>query len=123
RTGAEDQPGLETARDALTLAAHTAPGLRPALLGHPQYGLVKFLHRLGMVPSDVEELGAPLPSLRLRGQVLREAMRPAETTELWTETRQAIADGEVAEAVEHVTLVEAANEREEAVAIAAALCI
>lgn len=121
--GAVVLPGLDTAMDAQTLAALTAPGIRPALLGHPQYGLVKFLHRLGMVPSDVEELGAPPPSLRLRGQVLREAMRPADTTELWTETRQAIADGEVAEAFEHVTLVEAANEREEAVAIAVALRI
>jgi ATP-dependent helicase/nuclease subunit B len=119
--GAVVLPGLDTAMDQPTLAALTAPILRPAVLGHPQYGLVKLVRRLGLLPGDVEELATPEPALQLRGVLLGEAMRPAETTELWTETRPRFAASEVEGAFSGVTLVEAANERDEAAAIATAL--
>lgn len=120
-SGALVLPELDTAMDQPTFAALTAPVLRPAVLGHPQYGLVKLIRRLGLLPHDVEELGAPAPALALRGALLAEAMRPAETTELWTDTRQRFAGPAVESAFADVTLVEAANERDEATAIATAL--
>ncbi len=119
--GAVVLPGLDTAMDQPTFAALTAPSVRPAVLGHPQYGLVKFLRRLGVLPRDVEELGTAGPALKLRGALLGEAMRPAETTELWTDTRRNFAGPEVEKAFADVALVEAANERDEAAAIATAL--
>jgi ATP-dependent helicase/nuclease subunit B len=119
--GALVLPGLDTAMDPPTFAALTAPVLRPAVLGHPQYGLVKLIRRLGVLPRDVEELGAPDAPLRMRGALLAEAMRPAETTDLWTDTRQGFAVPDIEEAFAGVTLVEAANERDEATAIATAL--
>jgi ATP-dependent helicase/nuclease subunit B len=119
--GAVVLPGLDIAMDQATFAALTAPSVRPAVLGHPQYGLVKLARRLGVLPRDVEELGAPEPALQLRGVLFAEAMRPAETTELWTGTRQNFAAPDIENTFADVTLIEAANERDEATAIATAL--
>ena len=38
-------------------ACRTAP--KPAVLGHPQYGLAKLLAKIGVVRVHVEEIGAP----------------------------------------------------------------
>ena len=119
--GAVVLPGLDIGMDQPTLASLTTPDMRPAVLGHPQYGLVKLLGRLGILPRDVEELGVSNEALGLRRTLLGEAMRPAETTELWRQTRRNFADDAVRQAFAEVTLIEAANERDEAAAIAVAL--
>src|SRR5690606_6814464 len=54
-TGAVVLPGLDTAMDEPTFAALTAADMPAAVLGHPQYGLVRLLRRLGVLPRDVEE--------------------------------------------------------------------
>jgi ATP-dependent helicase/nuclease subunit B len=119
--GAVVLPGLDRTLDNASFAAITAPGAAPALLGHPQYGLAKLIGQTGIARHDVDELGAPTPELALRARLVSEALRPAETTELWRETRTSFSDANVEQALEGVTLIEAATERDEAAAIAIAL--
>ncbi|RWC53174.1 MAG: double-strand break repair protein AddB, partial [Mesorhizobium sp.] len=71
--------------------------------------------------ADVEEIVPADRALAIRAALVGEALRPAETTELWTETRPGFEAEDIRQALAGVTLVEAANERDEAVAIAIAL--
>ncbi|MGX5848125.1 double-strand break repair protein AddB [Mesorhizobium sp. PL10] len=119
--GAVVLPGLDGLLDEPSFAAIAAPGARPALLGHPQYGMAKLIGKIGVLRGDVEEVVTAEPALALRAALVGEALRPAETTELWAETRIRFNAGDIAEAFANVTLVEAASERDEAVAIAIAL--
>lgn len=119
--GAVVLPGLDGMLDEASFAAIAAPGARPALLGHPQYGMAKLIGKIGVLRGDVEEVVAADRPLAIRAALVGEALRPAETTELWAETRVTFKAGDIAEAFADVTLVEAASERDEAVAIAIAL--
>lgn len=119
--GAVVLPGLDKGLDEASFAAISAPGARPATLGHPQYGLAKLIGGIGVLRTDVEEIVAADRALSLRAALVGEALRPAETTELWTATRPGFAGEAMGEALAGVTLVEAASERDEAVAIAIAL--
>ncbi|TIP12414.1 double-strand break repair protein AddB [Mesorhizobium sp.] len=120
-SGAVVLPGLDLMLDEPSFQAIAAPGTRPALLGHPQYGLAKLIGKIGVPRGDVEEIASAERRLTLRAALVGEALRPAETTELWAETRAGFAAGDVTEAFVDVTLLEAAGERDEAVAIAVAL--
>jgi ATP-dependent helicase/nuclease subunit B len=93
----------------------------PAVVGHPQFGLKRLTERLGVTREHVKPLGAVDPVLAVRGRVISDAMRPAETTDEWLHLRSAISQDELSSALEGVSLLEAANEREEALAIAVAL--
>ncbi|MER9964529.1 double-strand break repair protein AddB [Mesorhizobium sp. M0045] len=119
--GAVVLPGLDRTLDEPSFAAISALGARPALLGHPQYGLAKLIGKIGVPHADVEDLAVAPRPLALRAALVGEALRPAETTELWAETRARFTAGDIAEAFADVTLLEAASERDEAVAIAVAL--
>lgn len=119
--GAVVLPGLDRTMDDISFAAITAPGAKPALLGHPQYGLAKLIGKIGALRQDVEEVGSPPTALSQRTALLSEALRPAETTDLWTQTRSRFSAADIDAALADVTLVEAANERDEAAAIAIAL--
>ncbi|MEP6566803.1 MAG: double-strand break repair protein AddB, partial [Mesorhizobium sp.] len=121
--GAVVLPGLDRMLDEPSFAAIAAPGARPALLGHPQYGLAKLIGKIGVLRADVEEVVAAETPLAIRAALVGEALRPAETTELWAETRARFDAADITEAFAEVTLVEAASERDEAVAIAVALKI
>ncbi|MEO5755354.1 MAG: double-strand break repair protein AddB [Mesorhizobium sp.] len=119
--GAIVLPGLDQTLDEPSFQAIAAPGARPALLGHPQYGLAKLIGKIGVLRGDVEEIGVAGRPQALRAALIGEALRPAETTELWAETRAGFAAQDIVEAFAGVTLLEAASERDEAVAIAVAL--
>ncbi|MBN9234937.1 MULTISPECIES: double-strand break repair protein AddB [Phyllobacteriaceae] len=119
--GAVVLPGLDIAMDQPSFDAITAPDARPALLGHPQYGLARLIGRIGILRGDIEELATVDDAGRRRAVLVAEALRPAETTELWTETRARFDDAGISAALQGVTLVEAANERDEAASIALAL--
>ncbi|KQZ82785.1 double-strand break repair protein AddB [Mesorhizobium sp. Root157] len=119
--GAVVLPGLDRALDEVSFAAISEPGARPALLGHPQYGLVKLIGKIGVLRGHIAEIGTPDDARSLRAALVGEALRPAETTELWTETRHRFGRDDMAGALAGVTVLEAANERDEAVAIAIAL--
>ncbi|RWQ64942.1 double-strand break repair protein AddB [Mesorhizobium sp.] len=120
-SGAVVLPGLDLMLDEPSFQAIAAPGARPALLGHPQYGLAKLIGKIGVLRGDVEEIAVAERPLALRAALVGEALRPAETTELWAQTRAGFAAADITDAFADVTLLEAAGERDEAVAIAVAL--
>jgi ATP-dependent helicase/nuclease subunit B len=104
-----------------------APGFRrgeradPTTHSHPQYGLSNLLKRLGTTRNDVEVLQEPDADLGLRARILSRALAPSAATSGWGEWRRSIEPEAFSRAFCEVALIEAANEREEATAIAIAL--
>jgi ATP-dependent helicase/nuclease subunit B len=119
--GAVVLPGLDKRLDEEAWAMIGDADTSPSICGHPQFGLKKLLGVIGVERRDVEELAIPAPSLVARAALVSEALRPAETTDRWAAGRAAVADAVQAGALAGVTLAEAANERDEALAIAIAL--
>ncbi|WP_234053584.1 MULTISPECIES: double-strand break repair protein AddB [unclassified Xanthobacter] len=81
---------------------------------HPQYGLAKLLKTLDLKRADVE----PLAIGGSRERLLSEAMRQAETSDLWAQLPQRLPQAERALAVDRLTVVEADDPRQEALAVA-----
>lgn len=117
--GAVVLPGLDQQLDPEGWAEIGPSEREPAGAGHPQYGLKKLLEALGVRREDVVALGRAVGAAAIRTRFVSEAMRPAGTTERWSERKQSNFDDHVALA--EVGIVEAANEREEALAVAAIL--
>lgn len=93
----------------------------PASRSHPQYGFYRLLKRMGVIRSDVGALAGAQTDLDFRAAILSHALLPAKATDAWTEMRSEL-DGELLRAAFGDTaLIETANEREEAAAIAVAL--
>ena len=93
----------------------------PASRTHPQYGFHRLLKRMGIERDDVPVLGSGDGALDYRSTVLSRALLPANATDSWTETRTELKEEKLLSAFAEVALIEAANEREEATAIAIAL--
>ncbi|AWM27051.1 exonuclease RecB [Sinorhizobium fredii USDA 205] len=93
----------------------------PASRTHPQYGFHRLLKRMRIERRDVPVLGSLDDDLGYRGAVLSRALLPAEATDGWTEARDGFEPEKLLAAFADVALIEAANEREEATAIAIAL--
>jgi ATP-dependent helicase/nuclease subunit B len=85
--------------------------------GHPQFGMRRLLARIGIERGDVTRLGGT-PSER--ETLLSEVFRPAATSERWRE-RDADFGRRAARALEGFAVMEAADPREEALALALAL--
>lgn len=112
--GALVLPGLDLHLDAGAWEA-IGTGGAAAAHAHPQFGLKRLVIHLGIDRGEVEEI-AP-PARPARETLLSEAMRPASTTDRWAERLP----GDVAPSLENLTVIEAANERDEALAIAVLL--
>ena len=69
----------------------------------------------------MQPIGSPPPALAARERFVSEALRPAETTHLWSTRHERLDPARVAVALEGIGLVEAADDREEATAIAVIL--
>ncbi|HXV29440.1 MAG TPA: double-strand break repair protein AddB, partial [Sinorhizobium sp.] len=93
----------------------------PTSRTHPQYGLHRLLKRMGVERGEVPVLGRVDSDLDDRNAVLSHALLPAKATDSWTRTREDFDPEKLLSAFADVALVEAANEREEATAIAIAL--
>ncbi len=122
--GAVVLPGLDTRLDAAswTMIGSAGDDTTDAVHGHPQTALHRLLTRFFRLDrSEVKEIGAVSAMTQVRNHFLSEALRPAESTDLWAamprETRLDLA----ARGLEGITLIEAADEREEALACAVAL--
>jgi len=123
--GAVVLPGLDTTLDdaswALIAGNHDDPthdGLPAA--GHAQFAMHALLDRIGMTRAEVMPLAAP--AAYGREALVSEALRPAATTELWSRSRNETAFEQAADsALASISLIEAANAEEEALAIAVAL--
>jgi ATP-dependent helicase/nuclease subunit B len=120
--GAVVLPGLDTALDAPAwdLIGGTAAGAAPPIAGHPQFAMHGLLARLGISRGEVVAL-AP-PAADGREILLSEALRPAAATDRWrTSLAAANAGFGLDRAMATITVIEAANVEEEALAIAVAL--
>lgn len=116
--GAVVLPGLATS--GLDEAGWRAVGTAGArAYTHPQHGLQRLLRRLGVERSEVAELADRHLAPPVRTLIATDALRPSATTDRWSAAPHA--EALLAEALSGVALVEAANEREEALAIAALL--
>ncbi|MBB3660456.1 ATP-dependent helicase/nuclease subunit B [Rhizobium sp. BK650] len=119
-------PGLDLSMPEehwLLVAPDLLPGqpANPASRTHPQYGLAVLLKRLKLTRDDVRSLEEPDSDLRFRAEVLSRALTPSQATSDWGAWKKDLREGAVTEAFADVSLIEAANEREEATAIAVAL--
>ncbi len=109
--GAVVLPGLD-----LDLDAESWANLDP---GHPQYGLRELLKRIGVERQDVRHW-ASAERNAARETLLRETLRPAPTTDAW----RALANkgaSDLANGLNGLSWIVAANPGEEALAIALAL--
>jgi len=88
--------------------------------GHPQAALARLLSRLDAIRDDVRALGEPDGALARRRQFVSQALVPGESTGNWRAYVGAHGD-EREDALRDVSLIEAADEREEALAIAICL--
>src|SRR3974390_2772358 len=87
---------------------------------HAQFAMHALLDGLKLARSDVVELAKPAP--HGRETLVSEALRPASTTERWQQRRASTEFNATAErALASLTLIEAANAEDEALAIAVAL--
>jgi ATP-dependent helicase/nuclease subunit B len=116
-SGAVVLPGLDLDLDEAGWAAISD---REGTPGHPQASLRSLLASLDLDRRDIEVLGACPQALRDRAGLVSDAMRPAETTDLWVRPDRPSAERSQA-AFAGVAVVEAAGECEEAMCIALAL--
>lgn len=122
--GAVVLPGLDGDLDdeSWRLIGGSADGRMEPVNAHPQAVLWSLVEkRLALPRAAITRLGEPPPGLAARAAVLSHALRPAETTDLWASIPEAERHELSARGCEGLTLVEAADEREEALAIAIAL--
>jgi ATP-dependent helicase/nuclease subunit B len=121
--GAVVLPGLDKRLDEEAWTLLGEPSASPSICGHPQFGLKRLIGAIGVGRDEIVEIGAPPAPLAARAAVLSEALRPAESTEAWAANRAAVEQAVEAGALADVTLIEAPNERDEALSIAYALRI
>ena len=92
----------------------------PASRSHPQYGLFHLLSKLKIDREEVIPLGTSEPAIEARLDAVSTAFLPSQSDVHHHDFREK-QGATLIEAFADVTLVEAANEREEALAIAIAL--
>ncbi len=123
RHGAVVLPGLDTELDDESwnvIGGASQPGCPPLppAPGHPQSAMHRLLARMGIARRDV---GILVPPARHgRETLMSEALRPAAVTDKWRSRLDEIGAA-VAPALNGVTVIEAANAEEEALAIAVVL--
>ncbi|AQX28622.1 MULTISPECIES: double-strand break repair protein AddB [unclassified Bartonella] len=93
------------------------PSHHTAAFSHPQYHLKKLLSLMKCQRIHVREIGQKSAIKIRRAALLSEALRPASTTDLWAQ----IVRDDYEDICADWSLIEAPNEREEALAISIAL--
>ncbi|MGK9039855.1 double-strand break repair protein AddB [Rhizobium sp. SA279] len=114
-------PGLDLAMPEEQWEAIAEDPTDPSSRTHSQYGLYMLLQKLGILRNDVVQIGAIDGDLEKRAAVFSAALAPAKSTSGWNRWREDRQPGFFDDAFATATLIEAANEREEATAIAVAL--
>ncbi|MGC1446622.1 MAG: double-strand break repair protein AddB, partial [Xanthobacteraceae bacterium] len=118
--GAVVLPGLDTDLDeeSWRLIAGDPKKKLAAAPGHPQFAMQALLTRIGIARSAVNSLA----KANGREALLSEAMRPAMQTDVWQQHASDLLFATRADAaVSTMTVIEAANAEEEALAVAIAL--
>lgn len=109
--GAVVLPGLDLLLDDASCRLLTGEAT------HPQALLSKLVEQMGIKRDEVMPLARSQP----RDALISTALRPAATTDLWAKAAHKLDTSIVEEALNGVTLIEAQDDREEALAIAIAL--
>ncbi|MFT5158818.1 MAG: ATP-dependent helicase/nuclease subunit B [Paracoccaceae bacterium] len=86
---------------------------------HPQAGLAKFSRSLGIDPCDIKNWGNSSPTHPDRNRLISLALRPAPVTDQWLSEGPEL--GDLTNATNTMSLIEAPSPRQEAMAIA--LCL
>ena len=114
--GAVVLPGLDLGLDARgweAVASETAT--LATRFAHPQAALKRVLADIGIPRDAIRLVDAETAAEAARNRAISEALRPAESVDDWRET---LATLDMAIALDGITLIDAADEREEALAIA-----
>ena len=119
--GAVVLPGLDQDLDDAGWAAIGALAADGPASGHPQAALQQLLATMHVDRGDVVPLGRTPDILATRARFISEALRPAETTDVWGGISSGRLHLDLGPALENVALIEAPDEREEALALAVAL--
>ncbi|KMO10343.1 double-strand break repair protein AddB [Methylobacterium platani] len=122
--GAVVLPGLDRDLDAAGWAAIDPGGDGEAAAhAHPQAVLHRLVGKgfLALDRADIAPLGSPDAAAAARAALLSQALRPAETTDAWADLDPAVRRALARDGAAGIRVVEAADEREEALAIAVAL--
>ncbi|WP_075291911.1 double-strand break repair protein AddB [Pararhizobium arenae] len=118
-------PGLDqTMSDAEWNAIAPETGIDrpdPSSRSHPQYGFYRLLKRMGLTRREIPELAQADADLACRGEILSHALLPVQATSAWMDLQQQTDGDRLSAAFKDAALIETANEREEATAIAIAL--
>lgn len=116
-------PGLDRHLDIASLnAILSADDEDEPAHGHPQAMLTRLVNELGVLPEAVDELAAPASeALDHRARLVSDALRPAQTTDLWSDPARRMPVQHITVALHGVTMIDARDEREEALAVAIAL--
>ena len=118
--GAVVLPGLDQDLDEAAwtiISGRLVAGQEPSY-GHPQAAMARLLPILGVARSDVRSIGA---ADKRRSRFVAEALRPADTCDLWRAYRKTQSREALATALEGIALIETADEREEALCLAIVL--
>jgi ATP-dependent helicase/nuclease subunit B len=123
RHGAVVLPGLDTGLDeeswnAIGGGSQTGRPPFPPAPGHPQSAMHRLLRRMGLERCDVGTLVRPSP--HGREMLMSETLRPASATDKWRSRFNEIGAA-ATPALAGVTVIEAANSEEEALAVAVVL--
>ncbi|KMO33664.1 double-strand break repair protein AddB [Methylobacterium tarhaniae] len=122
--GAVVLPGLDRDLDAAGWAAIDPGGDGEAAAhAHPQAVLHRLVGKgfLALDRAEIIPLGTPTPAAAARAGLMSQALRPAETTDAWADLDPAFRQTLARDGAAGIRVVEAADEREEALAIAVAL--
>lgn len=111
--GAVILPGLDREMPAEVWRALDAPGPHE---DHPQYRHAAFAARMGLDPWTLPDWAAAPPPDPARNRLVSLALRPAPVTDAWLRDGPGL--GDLATATAGLTLVEAADPRQEALTIA-----
>ena len=95
--------------------------LDAAVETHPQFGLARLLDKLGVKRNQVTRLGALSENNKARQALVSMALSGSEFTDKWFQANLERNQNDLRMAFEDVSLIEAANERQEALVIAIAM--
>ena len=119
--GAIVLPGLDLALDDAAFALIGGDARREAAFTHPQAALARLLRALKISRQDVVELGEITDVQRARERFASQALRPAESTDEWFAYRGSMDQSILRAALAGISLIEAGDEREEALSLAIAM--
>jgi ATP-dependent helicase/nuclease subunit B len=120
--GAVVLPGLDQTIDETLFAALTDPDSDdPTIESHPQTALARLLPVLGIARHDVSALAEDDAIHAARARLIAETLRPAAFTDAWSDPDQRLPDAAIAAGLDGLSMVIAADEREEALTIAIAI--